>query len=382
MSIQIKDKKQLSLYEATAIIISGTVGAGVLGIPFVVAKVGLIVGLIYVVLFGFLMIGLNLLVGEVLSKLKVNLQLVGLAKKYLGRTGEYLMSALVYSMAFGVLVVYMIGEGQALAILFGGEAFWWSILFFIIATFLIFVGISLIKKIELITSLGLILVVILVVVLNFSNFEVQNLFYLDWKFIFLPYGVLLFAYSGLATIPEAKSIIKGDKKILKKAIIFAGLINILIYSFFTFVVVGVTGLSTTEVATIGLGNKVGPLMLILGNVFAVIAMGNSFILTGLALKDSFIWDFGISKFRSFIIVFMIPVVLFLFGVRSFIKTIDIIGGVFLSSQMLLVLLIYWRAKQLRDFKKGQFRLHHTLFLLIILLLTLSVGVIYSILKWF
>lgn len=377
-----QDKKQLSLYESTALIISGTVGAGVLGIPFVVAKVGIIVGLIYVVLFGFLMIGLNLLVGEVLSKLKVNLQLVGLAKKYLGRTGEYLMSALVYSMAFGVLVVYIIGEGQALSTIFGGGEFLWSILFFIIATFLIFIGINLIKKVEIITSLGLVLVVILIVALNFSHFEAQNLFYLDWKYIFLPYGVLLFAYSGLATIPEAKSIIKGDKKILKKAIIFAGLINIFIYSLFTFVVVGVTGLGTTEVATIGLGNKVGPIMLILGNVFAVIAMGNSFVLTGLALKDSFVWDFGVSKFWSSFFVFLVPITLFLVGVRGFIKTIDVIGGVFLSSQMLLVLLIYWRAKQLGDLKKGQFRLHYALFLLIILLLTLSGGVVYSILKWF
>ncbi|MCF6276706.1 MAG: hypothetical protein L3J07_02535 [Candidatus Magasanikbacteria bacterium] len=377
-----KNRKQLNLYESTALIVSGTVGAGVLGIPFVVAKVGLMVGLVYIVVFGVLMTGLNLLIGEVLSKLKTNLQLVGLARKYLGRFGEFLMMSLVYSMAFGVLVVYIIGEGQALATLFGGSIFIWSILFFVFATALIFVGMGVIKKVELITSLGLILIVVLIVFLNFSHFEVQNLVYVNWKFLFVPYGVLLFAYSGLATIPEAKSIIKGDKRIFKKSIILAGLINILIYSLFTLVVVGVTGADTTEIATIGLGYKVGPIMLILGNVFAVTAMGNSFLLTGLALKDSFMWDFKMPKLLASIIVSVLPIILFLAGIRGFIQTIDVIGGVFLSSQMLLVLLIYWRAKQLGDLKTGRFKLHHVLFLIIILLLTLSGGIVYSILKWF
>ena len=74
--------------------------------------------------------------------------------------------------------------------------------------------------------------------------------------------------------------------------------------------------------------------------------------------------------------------IFLLGVRHFIVAIDIVGGVFISLEMLLMLLIYWRAKQRKDWEPGKYRLHHTTFLAIVLLLALSIGAVYSVIKLF
>ena len=51
-------------FEGTALLIGTIVGAGILGIPFVVAKVGLTIGLAYIVGIGILFLLLNLMMGE------------------------------------------------------------------------------------------------------------------------------------------------------------------------------------------------------------------------------------------------------------------------------------------------------------------------------
>ena len=52
-----------------------------------------------------LLMALNLLVGEVVARTTGEFQLVGLARKYLGKWGGYFMTVLNYLMAFGILVV-------------------------------------------------------------------------------------------------------------------------------------------------------------------------------------------------------------------------------------------------------------------------------------
>ena len=63
-------RKRLTLFQSVALITGGTIGAGVLSIPYAVSKVGLTIGLFYIVSLGLLMIGLNLLLGEVVSETK------------------------------------------------------------------------------------------------------------------------------------------------------------------------------------------------------------------------------------------------------------------------------------------------------------------------
>lgn len=375
-------RRQLTLFQAVAMIVSITVGAGVLGIPYVVAKVGLAIGISYIVGLGLLMMFLNLLVGELCARTKTSLQLVGLARKYLGNFGGMLMTVLMYLMSFGILVVYIIGEGEALTALFGGDPFYWSLLFFAIASLLILVGLKTIKTVEFFLSLAILFIVILIAGLSAPHVELPNIIYSDFAYLLLPYGVILFAYTGSTAIPEAHALLKKRDIDFKKAIIIAGLISIAVYVLFAFAVVGVTGVETTEIATIGLGNKLGQSMLVFGNVFALLAMGTSFLMVGLSIKDSMRWDYKIPDALAAAVVSIIPLVIFVLGLRNFIKAIDIVGGVFVSLEMMLLVLIYWRAKQKGHLKKSKYKLHHALLLSIPLLLALAVGAVYSVMKLF
>ena len=75
-------RKQLTLWEGVALVLSGTIGAGVLAIPYAVSRVGLLIGFVYILTIGLLMMTLNLLLGEIAARTKGDVQLAGLAKRY------------------------------------------------------------------------------------------------------------------------------------------------------------------------------------------------------------------------------------------------------------------------------------------------------------
>lgn len=192
----------------------------------------------------------------------------------------------------------------------------------------------------------------------------------------------MFGYHGATTVPEAHSLLKNKKVTFKKAIVYSGLITMVVYALFTLVTIGVLGKETTEIATIGLGKHLGSSMLWFGNLFALLAMGTSFLMTGVALRDSFVWDMHISEKKSVLLTLIVPTILFGIGVREFIAVLDIIGGVLITSEMFLIILIYWRAKQMGTLPVGKYQLHHTALLIACLLVALAVGAIYSVYNLF
>ena len=375
-------RRKIGLWEAVALIVSTTIGAGVLSLPYAVARVGIWIGLIYIIVLGFLMMGLNLLVGELSAKTRTKLQLVGLANKYLGRPGEWLMTVLVYVMGMGVLVVYIIGIGETLATLFGGINMIWSLAFALIGGLLIFIGMRSIKVVGFVLSLGILVVVLVIAIVSVPHMEIPHFSHFNMAYLLFPYGVVLFAFRGSSAIPEAHSILIRRDKDFKKAIVIAGIITTVVYALFALVVVGVTGLETTEIATIGLGNTIGRSVFVFGNLFALLAMGTSFLMVGLSLRDSMSWDYKIPGFLSGLVVVIVPTLLFVLGLRHFIAVIDIVGGVFVSLELLLILFIYWRAKTVGHLPSGKFKLHHSLLLVAVLLVAFLAGAIYSVVKLF
>lgn len=369
---------QLSTWQAVALLVSGTIGAGVLGIPYAVAKIGLVPGLIYIGVIGLLMMGMNLLAGEIAVRTKRQLQLSGLAARYLGPTGKWIMTVIVYLMLVGTMLVYIIGEGETLSTLFGGDPLYWSLVFFAFGTLMIFWGMRWVKVAELLLTLALLLVVILIGVLSAPHVDIANFGHASLIDIFLPYGVLLFAFHGVTVVPEVHSLLKDNHVGFRKTILIAGVISMIVYMLFTTAVLGVTGVETTQIATIGLGAKGGAMLLLIGNVFAALAMGTSFIIVGLGMRDSLIWDFKFKPWIAASVVSILPLLLFLSGFREFIMAIDIVGGVFMSLEMLLVLLIYWKAKQMGDLPPGKYRVHHATVLAMLLLVALTLGVVYSV----
>jgi tyrosine-specific transport protein len=374
-------KKNISVLQGAALITSATIGAGVLGIPYVVSKVGVTIGLVCIILIGLLTIGINQLVGALTLETNDDLQLVGYVRTYLGTTAGVFMTAVTYISMFGSLTIYLIGQGVALSAIFGGDPIRSSLMFFAVGSALIYIGIHALKRIEFLLTILILVVILIIAVLCAPYITPANVQYTDWSQILLPYGVLLFAFHGTTAIPEVKALLSHKPDGFKQAIRIAGYFSIVVYALFAIVIVGVTGANTTQIATIGLGEVLGDHMLILGNIFAVLAMGTSFLITGLALRDSLSWDYKIPNRLATAIVCGVPLIIFLFGVREFIALVDIVGGVFVSTIMFLLILAYWRAARLGHAPPLKYKLHHTFPFVAVAMIALTIGAIYSVIQF-
>lgn len=366
-------KKTATTAEAVFMITGLTIGAGILGLPYAIAQVGLKIGIVSIVIIGVVVLLLNLMIGEIASRTNEPLQLPGLARKYVGPWAEYLLSVIIIFSTYGVLLAYLVGEGKSLSSLFGGSEFWWGVGFWLIMSVVVWRGLSVAKVVQKILSLVVLILLIGISLYLLPHAQLERVAYDDFSKIFLPYGVILFALYGAPAIAEAHALLPGKPAQFRRALIIGTLIPIVIAIIFVTAVVGVDGKNTMEVATIGLGRTFGPMLLIVGNLVAILAMGTGFVGIGLALKQTFIWDDKIKPFFANILVISVPLFLYILGIRNFISILNIVGGIFIGIQTLIMVLVYWQAKRGKVLRPSSYNLHHTwLFIIPVLLIFILV----------
>lgn len=333
------------LFEAVATLTGCTMGAGILGIPYVVARAGVVTGLVNIALVGLMFVIINLSLGEVTLRTKGRHQLTGYAGKYLGKLGKYLMFIAVIIGDFGAIIAYILGGGIALGALLGTSEMLASVIFFAVIAFLIYIGIKAIEDSEAIFSPILLGVLVFFIVMAFLKFSPSNFSGFSTNNFFLPFGVIMFAMIGSAAIPEMREELGREKKKLKKAILIGTLIPLVFYAIFAVAIVGAHGLSTNPIGSMNLVSIIGPKLSFLGELFAVFSMTTSFLAIGLALKEIFWFDLGMRKNTSWLIACGAPFLIFLlvkiFKLANFINILDIsgtVGGVMVGSIILLMAL--------------------------------------------
>ncbi len=374
-------KKTVGINNAVFMITGMTIGAGVLGIPYVVAQVGIWIGLAYILVLGTVMLFLNLMIGEVAVRTKESFQLPGLAGKYLGGWAKILMSVIIISSGMGVLLAYLVGEGESLAGIFGGTAIWWTVIFWAIGSVLVWRGLQTIKVFEKVLSILVISIILGISFAFLPHVQIINFSYLNWGNIFLPFGVILFALNASPSIVEAHALLPGSQRHFRKALIIGTLIPIFVYIIFALAVVGVMGKETTEIATLGLGNKFGSWIRVLANVFAVFAMGTGFMGLGISLKQSLIWDWKMPSFFATFFVILFPLAFFMMGWRNFLHILEVVGGLFLGIEAILMVLIYWKAKKAGDLPAERYDLPLAPFVTSLVLVVFTFILVVSIMKF-
>lgn len=333
------------VFSAIATLVGVVIGAGILGIPYVVAKAGFLVGLIDIFLIGVAVMFMNLFMGEIVLRTKGDHQLTGYAEIYLGKKGKFFMTAAMFIATYGALIAYLIGEGAALSAIFGGPELLYSLGFFVVVSLIVFYGLKAVEEAEFWMVGMFLLVVLMICFIGFLNIDASNLANPDLSNIFLPFGVVLFAFLGSAAIPEMREELINHRSEMKKSIIIGSLIPLVLYALFATVVVGVTGAGTSEVATIGLGERLGQSMVVFGNIFAIFAMATSFIVLALALVEVWDYDYGFSRNKSLMLTLLLPLAAFLLGFKSFISTIGIAGAFAGGIEGFIIVFMMWKAKK-------------------------------------
>lgn len=329
--------------------LSGSIiGVGFFALPYITMKVGIWIMLAYFFALGFLVILIHLMYGQVALKTPDFKRFPGFVNFHLGKWfGRFSLVSTALG-SFGVLLVYLIIGSQFLSSvflpIFGGSKLLYVFIYFALASLIIYFGIKIVSKIELGVLVFLLLVLFWIFIKGFSQIKIDNLFIGNTDFgiknLFLPYGAIMFSLWGTGMIPEAEEMLGKNKKLIKKIIITSILIPAVIYLFFVFLVLGITGSGTTESALVGLKSFLGNGLASLGILVGVATTFVGFITLGLTLKKMLIFDLKIKNFHSWVITCFVPLILFLLGLNSFIGLISFIGGVLLGIDGILILLMY------------------------------------------
>ncbi len=319
-------KEEAKTFVAISALIGTIIGAGFLGIPFVVMQSGFKIGLVHLVFIASIVALTTLYLGEIALRTKTNHHLPGYAEKYLGKTGKKLM---FFAVAFGIysaILAYLIAEGESLSYILLGNldySLQMSLLFWIALSLVSYFGIKSLRKGELI-GMALVFVLVFSICVYLSNkINIANLSYISLNNFLLPFGVILFAFLGFTAIPEIKMLLGEDKKPLKKVIIFSYFTALLIYICFTFFVLGYVGQDTPQLATMALGK---PFV-----ILSTITIFTAYLSLTTSMTDILKLDFGKTKARAWLWAVSIPIislfVLQLFHKAEFIKVLSVGGAV-------------------------------------------------------
>lgn len=356
-----------------AFTLTGTViGAGILGLPYVFAKSGFLVGVFWTISIGLIMILINLYLGEIVLKTKQTHQLPGYAEKYLGKWGKRIM---FFALTFGIysaLVAYLIGEAESISQILPINPIIIAICFWLIMTLLIFTGIEGLKKVETYGVIIIIIIIMGILISLFPQINIINLSAINMPNFFLPFGVTIFALLGFTAVPEMKREVEGQGKKLKKAIWIGMLIPIILYIIFTLTFVGILGNSLEQVATVSFSNNY------LINFLGIFTMLTSYLALSFALQDTFKFDLKLKKLTTFFWVSILPLAFYLaltiFKFGGFIKILSIGGVISGGLTGILILLMHKKAKD-KPNRKIAFSLPSNLLIIIFLIIFFVTGVV-------
>ncbi len=334
---------------ATTFTLTGTtVGAGILGLPYVFAESGFLAGLFWLIAVGALMLFVNLTLGEITLRTKGKHQLTGYAEKYLGIWGKRFMLSAVLFGVYSALLAYLIGEGESLAKLIPGDTspIVFAIFFWIILTLLLKRGLKGLKRIETYGVAIIITMIFGIFIKFFPQINFSHLPIINPPLFAAPFGVVLFALLGFTSIPELRKEIKGQEHLLKRAIILGTTIPVILYTIFSATFIGVLGNDITEVATLSFG----PLITILG----ILTMFTAYFVLSYSLHATFNFDIKTTKTKNFIFTSLVPLTLYIlaeyFHIVSFTLILSIGGVVSGGATAILILLIARKAKNSRRSK--------------------------------
>ena len=334
---------------AVASLIGTIIGAGVFGIPYVMAKSGILFCLFYFLILGATVFLLHLFFGEVVLRTKQKHRLVGYAEKYLGKKAKSLAAFSTILGTIGALLVYVILGGHFLKLVFpfSLSSFQLSLFLWVVLSFFIFLGMKSIAWVQLLMNTGFLGAVLLIFFYSFPKIDMGNFILADPQYIFLPYGVILFSLIGWNAIPEVETILV-KKKDLKKVIFWAIAISLSFYFLFGLFISGLTGQNTTQEAFEGLIPILGQKIIILGGIFGLFAISTSFLILGNYFKNTLIFDYRFPYLFAFFIATFSPLLLFLSGVREFIWVIAFVGTFIGLIEGMIIILVYKKAQKQGD----------------------------------
>lgn len=338
-------------WSAFALTLTQTVGAGILALPIALAEVGPLAGLVLLVLLGLVNVVTVGAVAESVTRTGTvrfgGAYLGGVVRQHLGRRASLVTAVALAAYAVASLSAYYIGLASTLASSVGLPAPVWAAALFAITVAFVWQGRmhATILSAILVGALNLLLIGLLVVAALTAldpgrlTWDVGTSGGFDPSLLGLAFGVVLMAYFGHTSVAAgAREILRRDPggRGLVGGTLAAMVTVVLLYAVWTLAVGGAVDgarlAGERGTALVPLAEAAGPVVLVLGTVFAVTAMGMGAVHSsvGLHAQAAEFLDGRGSRARvpallPLLAVFLLVELLLVTGRASFTAALGIVG---------------------------------------------------------
>ncbi len=360
-------------FRAIAYLAGITIGAGILTLPYVFSQVGVVFGIVELIIVWIIVLLITLYLAEIVLRTKGDHEVTGLAEKYLGNKGKFLLVAVSIFYIYGALLAYSVGLGQSFYGLFEVEQMTGSVIIFFLLASVVFFGLKAVTKAEVFLTPFIFLIILVLFFYAYDKIAITNYTATSPQNLLTPLGPLFFALLGFWCVPDMKRIIKDNKK-LKKTIIIGVTLIAISYLLLILVVVGVSGESTTQLFSLGLTKYVNHSVGKLIHLFTVFTLTTSFVGLGFTLKEIYELDYGFSNSAAWCATFVVPFTLLFFIKQDFLTIISVTGAVASVFVLAIIVIMFHKAKK-KGRRKPEFSMPVPLWLnLLILLFCIIVAV--------
>lgn len=363
-------------FKALALFLGTVIGVGIFGLPYAAMKAGFFVMAIYIIMMAILAIIVHSLYAEIAIATQENLRLPGYVNKYLGSFWKKVSILIIFISLFTAILPYIIIGGSFLNSFLafyniGENLFLCTILVFLAGICFIYKDIGSISVAEFFLVIFILIILAVFVVIALPIVKISNFLTFNTRFLFFPYGVVLFSLWGTSVIPEIEEFLQKNKKkkkivdkTLRNVVVIGTIITAIVYLIFVYIVLGAGGDRTSIESISGMESILGRVFSQLGYLFGLICCFTTFITIGVYLKKTLWYDFGFSKNRAWLIISLLPLLLFLFGVRDFLNIVGFTGAVSIGLESILIVFLYQAIIK----KKFNKKLNPFLFLIVIIFL--------------
>ncbi|WP_418308328.1 aromatic amino acid transport family protein [Phascolarctobacterium faecium] len=341
---------KLTFWEAAMIIVGANIGSGILGLAYSARKAGWPVLMLWLIIAGFFTTASMLYVAETTLRTRKVMQLPGLAKKYVGELGAWLVFISVAANTIGCLIAYTNGSGRILSEMFGLSTQIGSLLFSVPAVIVVWFGLKATGVAEKVISFGMMALLAVIIAASFlsENSDLSNAIFTNWTYAIPVFNVAIFCYIAQYAVPELARGLAHDQQKLAPAIVTGMSLTMVLLALVPLAVLSLTGPeNVTQVATIAWGKALGEWAFFTANLFALAAMMTSYwavagsFLTNIVDKFNFKSEDDV-KTRLFVLACVVipPFILAYSGLVSFVDAIYLagtFGGVIMSVLPVLML---------------------------------------------
>lgn len=331
--------ERLTFFEGVAMIVGANIGAGILSLAFGARKAGWPVLVFFLILAGAFTTVSMLYVAETTLRTRKPMQLSGLAEKYVGQLGSWLMFSSVAVNSLGCLIAYTNGSGQIISGFLGVSPAVGSLIFFVPAVVVIWMGLRVtgVSEKVITAGMGIMILILIIATVAGPGIKTEHLKFTNWYYAVPVFSLAIFCYISQYLVPELTrgySAEGGDIHNLPKAIITGMFITGVLLAVVPMAALGMQGPdSVSQVVTLAWGEALGQWAFFTANAFALCAMITSFWAIGETMLTNVVdrlkfpseWDI---KYRiiSLILVVVPPFLIAYTGLVTFVGAIYFAGA--------------------------------------------------------